>query len=153
VAELPLEENGVDARFSVLGFRERSRESGAEWAFEAAKRIPQAIALKWEDDPPDVVYVERPIVPKGQLRQAIGLGRAQGLIVAGFQQAGVKVIEEMTPGEWRIGVAGVGYGNAPKAIVHEKLGELWLPELPRDENLRDALCIAWAARRENARGR
>lgn len=152
VACLPWEEadDELGARFHILGFRERRREVEAEWAFEAAKRIPDAIAAIVRPSP-TVVYVEKPFVPRGQIKQAVGLGRVQGLIVAGFARAGVEVIEEMTPGEWRRGVGALG--NAPKANAHALLAELYPVPLPRDENLRDALAIAWTARKLNATGR
>lgn len=150
VAVLPFEENGAGARFHIIGFRHRSREAGADWAFEAARRIPDAID-ELVRPMPVVVYVEKPFVPRGQIKQAVGLGRVQGLIVAGFALAGVEVIEEMSPGEWRRGVGALG--NAPKATAHELLAELYPEPLPRDENLRDALAIAWTARKVNATGR
>lgn len=149
VASLPFakERDREEARFVTVRFRHRSRESGAEWAFETAKAIPQLLAFEL-GRVPAVAFIEHGFAPQGQVKHVFGMGRVQGLVIATLLDMGV-VVNEMTPGEWRIGVAGKGYGNAPKALVHEKLAELFTGTMPDDENMRDALAMAWVGRELN----
>lgn len=149
----------VDARdFSlsdlvVLRYRDKSRQADASYAFPAARALPTAVynALYEQDRRPVLAFVERAYIPRGQLRQAFALGRVQGLVVAGLLDLGV-IVEELTPAEWRkeLGVP----GNCAKAEAHLALAERYPdaddPRL-RDENVRDALAIAYAGVRRNKR--
>ena len=151
IAALPFEREheAARARFTTIRFREKN-EAGADEAFAAALRLPAR--LRFELAPtPAAAWIERPM--SEQRKHLVTMGRVQGLIVATLLDLGVEVIEEVTPQEWKLAVAGKGYGNAKKAAVHEHLARLWPAELPADENMRDALAIAWTAREENARGR
>lgn len=151
VAALPFkrEEDLERARFTTIRFREKN-EAGADRAFEAALRLPDR--LRFELVPtPAVVWIERPM--SEQRKHLVTMGRVQGIIIATLLELDVDVIEELTPQEWKLAIAGKGFGNAKKAAVHEHLARLWPGELPDDENMRDALAIAWTAREENARGR
>jgi Holliday junction resolvasome RuvABC endonuclease subunit len=148
------------ADLAVIRFRDKSREADKSYAFPAAQRIPEALTEAlfiarrklW----PRLAYVERGFSPKGQQRQAFGLGRVQGLIVAALLEHDVPV-DELTPAEWRkeLGVP----GNCSKAEAHLALLGVGAPfygegdpRLVADENVRDALAIAYAGARRNARG-
>lgn len=152
VAALPFDPSRdiIDARFTTIAFRDRKRASSADDAFEASLGLP--LQIRYELDPrPAVVWIERAM--SEQRKHLFTMGRVQGIVVGALVELGVEVVEEVTPQQWKLGVAGKGFGNAKKAAVHERLGKLWPRALPDDENMRDALAIAWHARNENARGR
>lgn len=135
------------ARFYTLKFRKRhGKEAKADFAFEAALRLPGLITS--EIPVPWQVAVERGKAPPGMQKSQFGLGRVQGIIVATFAHySGPPAILEIPTSEWKIACAGKGYGNAAKDVVHERFfAERWQGEIPDDENMRDALCIAYAAR-------
>ena len=144
----------------LLRFRDKSRESDASYAFPASRRLPgaleDAILGRGPELRPAIAYVERAWTPRGQLKQAFGLGRVQGLIVATLLKIEVAV-DELTPAEWRheLGVK----GNCSKSEAHLALLGIGSPfygegdaRLIADENVRDALAIAYAGARRNARG-
>lgn len=136
---------GAFVRFDSFVFRGR-REQRADFAFPAVTRIPGMLA---QLGVPQLVFVER---GTGQSRRAdFTLGRVQGAIVATFASwQSAPSVNELLASEWKKELT--GNGNASKAEAHEALGLRFAGSLPRDENMRDVLAIAWTGRELNRRG-
>ena len=88
---------------------------------------------------PDVVAVER-LFFQANVRTAMSVGQASGLVLAAAARAGCEVVE-YTPGQVRQAVA--GYGAATKEQVQRMVQSLLgLPERPRPHDAADALALA-----------
>jgi hypothetical protein len=134
-------------QYVELLYRKRhGREAAGDFTFEAAKRIPELI---YERVPiPSLVFVERGFAKPGQQKHLFAMGRVQGLVVGSFLRMSVPVaVNELTTAEWKIGAG--AKGNAPKAVAHAALAERFAGELPDEENMRDAVAIAYAGRALN----
>ena len=88
---------------------------------------------------PDTAAVEK-LFFQSNVKTAIAVGQARGVVLLSLQQAGVEVFE-YTPNEVKQAVA--GYGSADKRQVQEMVRTLLgLPEIPRPDDAADALAIA-----------
>lgn len=148
IAMLPHETN--DGILVPLSYRHRSRESASEYAFTATRRIPHLIAGHVHPRP-DVVFVERGHAPPKMQKSLFGMGRVQGAVVASLALVMPDVpVNELRDAEWKHALT--GNGRATKTAAHAALAErlgLDVAELPSNENLRDALAIAWTGRELN----
>src|SRR5437588_7016312 len=88
---------------------------------------------------PQVVAVER-LFFQANVRTAMSVGQASGLVLAAAQRAGCEVAQ-YTPGQVKQAVA--GYGAAGKEQVQRMVQSLLgLPELPKPPDAADALALA-----------
>jgi crossover junction endodeoxyribonuclease RuvC len=88
---------------------------------------------------PDVVAVER-LFFQTNVRTAMSVGQASGLVLAAAAQAGCTVVQ-YTPGQVKQAVA--GYGAAGKDQVQRMVQSLLgLAEVPRPPDAADALALA-----------
>ncbi len=88
---------------------------------------------------PDVVAVER-LFFQVNVRTAMSVGQASGLVLAAAAQAGCVVVQ-YTPNQVKQAVA--GYGAAGKEQVQRMVQSLLgLPEVPRPPDAADALALA-----------
>jgi len=88
---------------------------------------------------PDVVAVER-LFFQVNVRTAISVGQASGLVLALAAEAGCEVVQ-YTPNEVKQAVA--GYGAAPKEQVQRMVQSLLgLPSRPEPPDAADALALA-----------
>ena len=92
-----------------------------------------------DDLHPDVVAVER-LFFQANVRTAMSVGQASGLVLAAAARAGCAVAE-YTPNQVKQAVA--GYGAAGKEQVQRMVQSLLgLPEVPRPPDAADALALA-----------
>src|SRR3954470_17436625 len=88
---------------------------------------------------PDVVAVER-LFFQTNVRTAMSVGQASGLVLAAAAQAGC-VVTQYTPNQVKQAVA--GYGAAGKEQVQRMVQSLLgLPEVPKPADAADALALA-----------
>jgi len=88
---------------------------------------------------PDVVAVER-LFFQTNVRTAMSVGQASGLVLAAAAQAGCAVAQ-YTPNQVKQAVA--GYGSAGKEQVQRMVQSLLgLPEVPKPADAADALALA-----------
>jgi crossover junction endodeoxyribonuclease RuvC len=88
---------------------------------------------------PDVVAVER-LFFQTNVRTAMSVGQASGLVLAAAVQAGC-VVTQYTPNQVKQAVA--GYGAAGKEQVQRMVQSLLgLPEVPKPADAADALALA-----------
>jgi crossover junction endodeoxyribonuclease RuvC len=88
---------------------------------------------------PDVVAVER-LFFQTNVRTAMSVGQASGLVLAAASQAGCAVVQ-YTPNQVKQAVA--GYGSAGKDQVQRMVQSLLgLAEVPRPPDAADALALA-----------
>src|SRR5438270_9809474 len=88
---------------------------------------------------PDVVAVER-LFFQTNVRTAMSVGQASGLVLAAASQAGCTVVQ-YTPNQVKQAVA--GYGAAGKEQVQRMVQSLLgLPEVPKPADAADALALA-----------
>ena len=88
---------------------------------------------------PDVVAVER-LFFQTNVRTAMSVGQASGLVLAAASQAGC-VVSQYTPNQVKQAVA--GYGAAGKDQVQRMVQSLLgLPEVPKPADAADALALA-----------
>src|SRR4051794_13957104 len=88
---------------------------------------------------PDVVAVER-LFFQTNVRTAMSVGQASGLVLAAASQAGCAVVQ-YTPNQVKQAVA--GYGAAGKDQVQRMVQSLLgLPEVPKPADAADALALA-----------
>jgi crossover junction endodeoxyribonuclease RuvC len=88
---------------------------------------------------PDVVSVER-LFFQTNVRTAMSVGQASGLVLAAASQAGC-VVTQYTPNQVKQAVA--GYGSAGKEQVQRMVQSLLgLAEVPRPPDAADALALA-----------
>jgi len=88
---------------------------------------------------PDVVAVER-LFFQTNVRTAMSVGQASGLVLAAASQAGCDVLQ-YTPNQVKQAVA--GYGAAGKDQVQRMVQSLLgLPEVPKPADAADALALA-----------
>src|SRR5206468_4145812 len=88
---------------------------------------------------PDAVAVER-LFFQVNVRTAMSVGQASGVVLAAAQQSGC-IVAEYTPNEVKQSVA--GYGAAPKEQVQRMVQTLLsLPERPKPPDAADALALA-----------
>jgi crossover junction endodeoxyribonuclease RuvC len=88
---------------------------------------------------PDVVAVER-LFFQTNVRTAMSVGQASGLVLAAAAQAGCVVVQ-YTPNQVKQAVA--GYGAAGKEQVQRMVQSLLgLPEVPKPADAADALALA-----------
>jgi crossover junction endodeoxyribonuclease RuvC len=88
---------------------------------------------------PDVVAVER-LFFQTNVRTAMSVGQASGLVLAAASQAGCVVVE-YTPNQVKQAVA--GYGAAGKDQVQRMVQSLLgLPDVPKPADAADALALA-----------
>jgi len=88
---------------------------------------------------PDVVAVER-LFFQTNVRTAMSVGQASGLVLAASAQAGC-VVAQYTPNQVKQAVA--GYGAAGKDQVQRMVQSLLgLPEVPKPADAADALALA-----------
>jgi crossover junction endodeoxyribonuclease RuvC len=88
---------------------------------------------------PDVVAVER-LFFQANVRTAMSVGQASGLVLAAAARAGCEVVE-YTPGQVKQAVA--GYGAATKEQVQRMVQSLLgLTDRPRPPDAADALALA-----------
>jgi len=88
---------------------------------------------------PDVVSVER-LFFQTNVRTAMSVGQASGLVLAAASQAGC-VVAQYTPNQVKQAVA--GYGAAGKDQVQRMVQSLLgLPEVPKPADAADALALA-----------
>ena len=138
------EHDAAAAGFDTFIFRKRhGLEARADFAFDAVKRLPVLL----ESLPPmQVVFVERGY--GSSFRSAFVLGRVQGVIVASLARTSL-IVNELSVHEWKKELT--GNGNAKKAEAHEALAARFHGQMPDDENMRDALAIAYVGRELNRR--
>lgn len=145
IAELPYEESrdGADARFIAIKFRKTSGlEARADFAFEAVLRLPRLIGGTLAPYTAENVFVE---LGRGASRRSdFLLGRVQGAIAATFASVDSCSVIEMSAQEWKKALT--GNGNAPKDVAHLELARRYGGKMPADENMRDALAIAFVGR-------
>ncbi|MFC4078335.1 crossover junction endodeoxyribonuclease RuvC [Salinithrix halophila] len=88
---------------------------------------------------PDVVAIEKLFFNRN-VTTAFDVGQARGVLTLAAEEAGA-VITEYTPMEVKMAV--VGYGGAQKKQVQEMVKMLLtLPEIPRPDDVADALGVA-----------
>jgi crossover junction endodeoxyribonuclease RuvC len=88
---------------------------------------------------PDVLAVEQLLWGRN-VRTAMGVGQARGVVLLAAAQAGVEV-REYTPTEIKLAVS--GYGGAGKAQVQSMVrSTLGLRSVPRPDDAADALAVA-----------
>ncbi len=103
------------------------------------QQISRELQTIIEEYRPDVMAVEQLFFNKN-VRTALAVGQARGVILLAGAQAGLDIIE-YTPLQVKIAV--VGYGRAEKKQVQEMVRVLLcLSEIPKPDDAADALAIA-----------
>ncbi len=103
------------------------------------KQIHQELRVIIEHYRPDVMAVEQLFFNKN-VRTALAVGQARGVILLTGAEAGLEIIE-YTP--LQVKTAVVGYGRAEKAQIQEMVRMLLcLSEIPKPDDAADALAIA-----------
>jgi crossover junction endodeoxyribonuclease RuvC len=107
----------------------------AKRLFELHTELTQLVG----DMSPDAIAVER-VFFNNNVRTAMGVGQAAGIVLLIAAQAGIPVVE-YTPTQVKAGVAGTG--DADKEQVAFMVRTLLrLPEVPRPADAADALALA-----------
>lgn len=103
------------------------------------RQLYEAIYLLIRDYRPDVAAVERVFFGRN-VTTAFAVGQARGVALLALAQAEIPVYE-YTPAD--VKQALVGYGSAPKAQIQAMVRMLLrLPEVPRPDDVADALAVA-----------
>ncbi len=108
-------------------------------AAERLMHIHQAISELIAEHHPSQVGVERLFFNKN-VQTAFAVGQARGVVLLAAAQAGLPVFEY---GPHEVKIAVTGYGRAQKDQVQRMVQTLLgLPELPRPDDIADALAVA-----------
>lgn len=103
------------------------------------EKIFQEIFLLLKKHKPDLVVVEKLYFFKN-LKTAMPVAEARGVILLAIQQNRIKIIE-LTPLEVKMGIC--GYGRAEKQQVQKMVKEiLKLEKIPKPDDAADALALA-----------
>ncbi|MCS6963861.1 crossover junction endodeoxyribonuclease RuvC [Thermoflexus sp.] len=103
------------------------------------RRLYEAIRALLQHYQPDVAAVERVFFGRN-VTTAFAVGQARGVALLALAQAEIPVYE-YTPAD--VKQALVGYGSAPKAQIQAMVRMLLrLPEIPRPDDVADALAVA-----------
>ncbi|WP_322798552.1 crossover junction endodeoxyribonuclease RuvC [Thermoflexus sp.] len=103
------------------------------------RRLYEAIRALLQRYQPDVAAVERVFFGRN-VTTAFAVGQARGVALLALAQAEIPVYE-YTPAD--VKQALVGYGSAPKAQIQAMVRMLLrLPEIPRPDDVADALAVA-----------
>lgn len=103
------------------------------------RRLYEAMRVLLQRYQPDVAAVERVFFGRN-VTTAFAVGQARGVALLALAQAEIPVYE-YTPAD--VKQALVGYGSAPKAQIQAMVRLLLrLPEIPRPDDVADALAVA-----------
>ena len=103
------------------------------------EKIFKEISLLLKKIRPDLIVVEKLYFFKN-LKTAMPVAEARGVILLAIQQRKIKVIE-LTPLEVKMGIC--GYGRAEKQQVQKMVKEtLKLEKIPKPDDAADALALA-----------
>ena len=113
--------------------------SPKDTASKRLEKIFQEILSILEKHKPELVVVEKLYFFKN-LKTAMPVAEARGVILLAIQQSKVKIIE-LTPLEVKMGIC--GYGRAEKQQVQKMVKEtLKLEKIPKPDDVADALALA-----------
>ncbi len=113
--------------------------SPKDTASKRLEKIFQEVSLILEKIKPDLVVVEKLYFFKN-LKTAMPVAEARGVILLAIQQNKIKIIE-LTPLEVKMGMC--GYGRAEKLQVQKMVKEtLKLEKIPKPDDAADALALA-----------
>lgn len=101
--------------------------------------IADGVALLLKEEKPEIVVIEKIFFSKN-IKTAIGVAQARGVILATIEKAGVPIYE-CSPQDVKMAVT--GSGNAKKDQVQRMVKVLLnLPEIPKPDDAADALAAA-----------